>query len=185
MSKINNKKDNIDESELENNSDIVSNSDEDEDVDIDDNIDNDIDESDLDENNFLNEDDDQSTLNDSDLSETELSSEDQPDLSDSYENCLSDITISEAQLISDRISKPIITKFEFNRILGERLCQISKDAPLLIKISNKKDIVNNVKEEIRQKKTPFKIKRKFPNNKYEIWSLSELEIPDIYFLENT
>ena len=39
-----------------------------------------------------------------------------------------------------------------------------------------------VKKEIRDKKTPLIIRRNMPNKYYELWKLSELDIPEILFM---
>lgn len=176
-------------------SDTEKNNDSDSELNLDsDNSDNELFSDDLDDENNdeiidENNDDDQLNLTDenpgdSELSDDELNSDDIIDIDENYQNNLIDINKSDSIFINteNRSSKPIITKFEFNRILGERLCQYNKGSPLLISNDNNYSDVDYVKEEIRQKKTPFKIKRNFPNNRYEIWYLSELKIPKMYFL---
>lgn len=82
----------------------------------------------------------------------------------------------------NRITKPILTKYEFNRILGIRLKHITMGSKLLISTSDKMSHVDMVKQEIKEKKTPLIIKRNLPNSKYELWKLNELNIPDMLFL---
>ena len=83
---------------------------------------------------------------------------------------------------SDRITKPILTKYEFNRIYGIRLKHITSGGKLLIKSDNITDSREQVKNEIRAKKSPMIIRRNLPNNLYEDWKLSELHIPEILFM---
>ena len=83
----------------------------------------------------------------------------------------------------DRISKPILTKFEYPKIYSIRKRMLIQNFNPLID-TTETNIDNIIKEEIRQKKIPIKIKRPHPNNKYEIWKLSELQIPEILFLNN-
>ena len=76
----------------------------------------------------------------------------------------------------ERISKNILTRYEFVRILGERTKQLSMGAKPLIKINEKSEELNYKEiaiEELKLNMLPFKIKR--PLNKgYEVWSLDEL-----------
>jgi DNA-directed RNA polymerase subunit K/omega len=78
----------------------------------------------------------------------------------------------------NRITQPILTKYEFVRIIGTRTKQIELGSKKFIKN------VGNMKPkevallELKHKRIPFKIKRKLPNNKYEIWSINELSYPN-------
>ena len=76
----------------------------------------------------------------------------------------------------ERISKNILTRYEFVRILGERTKQLSMGAKPLIKINDKSEELNYKEiaiEELKLNMLPFKIKRPL-NNGYEVWSLEEL-----------
>jgi DNA-directed RNA polymerase subunit K/omega len=77
----------------------------------------------------------------------------------------------------DRISEPIMTKYEIARILGFRTKQISLGSKKFLKDVDHLEIPEIARLEIKHKMVPLKIKRPLPNNKYEIWKVSELEIP--------
>jgi DNA-directed RNA polymerase subunit K/omega len=72
---------------------------------------------------------------------------------------------------------PILTKYEYTRILGIRANQIEKGAPLFIEVPDTMiDSYLIAKDELHQKKLPFIIKRPIPNGSIEYWKLGDLEI---------
>lgn len=84
----------------------------------------------------------------------------------------------------DRISRPLLTKYEMVRVLGEREKQLISQAEKRIKFEldkggkvnkniNLKEISEIAEEELRNNQIPFKIK-KINGNRIEIWSLDEL-----------
>lgn len=79
----------------------------------------------------------------------------------------------------DRISRPILTKYEYIRCLGERTQQITLGAKVML--SNEAELRERYtpKEiaeiEIREKVCPLIVVRPLPNNKEEHWSINELE----------
>ena len=68
-----------------------------------------------------------------------------------------------------------ITKYEKTKILGMRAQQLAAGCPALVDIPKS---ITNVLDiaylEYQQKKLPFIIERKLPNNKLEYWKLSDL-----------
>jgi DNA-directed RNA polymerase subunit K/omega len=71
---------------------------------------------------------------------------------------------------------PILTKFEYTRILGIRATQIENGAPLFMKID--KSIIDSyviARMELEAKKLPFILRRPLPGGKMEYWRLSDLE----------
>ena len=75
---------------------------------------------------------------------------------------------------SNRISIPILTKFEKPKILGMRIQQLTVGAAPLIDTKGMTSYVEIAEEELRQKKTPYIIKRRMANGKSEYWSIDEL-----------
>lgn len=72
---------------------------------------------------------------------------------------------------------PILTKYEYTRILGVRASQIEHGAPLFIDVSDTLiDSYLIAREELHQKKLPFIVKRPLPNGSIEYWKLEDLEI---------
>ena len=97
-------------------------------------------------------------------------------------NSFSDlIDISKNTITGDaRISRPVLTKYEWARLIGERTTQIIYgaivDNDIKEGLSDPYDIA---KREIKLKRIPFKILRKMPDGSYELWSLDELQILNI------
>ena len=75
-----------------------------------------------------------------------------------------------------RTSKNKMTRYEFVRIIGERVMQLTKGAKPLIK-QNKQSLEFTYKEiaieELKANMIPFKIRR-FVKDHYEIWRIDEL-----------
>lgn len=85
--------------------------------------------------------------------------------------------------ISSRKSLPIATKYEICRILSERIYQLNNGAPLLIIWNGSKSGLNVTeliaREELRQRKIPFIIRRTFPNGHTEDWKLQDFRRIDV------
>jgi len=81
---------------------------------------------------------------------------------------------------NERISKPYLNKYEKTRVLATRSKQLSLGAKPLIKVESSKKLspYEIAVEELKNKMTPYIIRRKMPSGKYEYWKISELE--DIY-----
>ena len=76
----------------------------------------------------------------------------------------------------NRITRPVLTKYERVRIYAERYNQLMNGAkPMIIpaKSMTEKDIAQ---QELMHKVIPFIIIRTLPNGDIEHWKLSELEI---------
>lgn len=72
---------------------------------------------------------------------------------------------------------PIMSKFEYTRILGMREKQLNDGAKPFIKIND--GIIDSyviAKQELQQKRLPFIIKRPMPNGGCEYWKITDLEI---------
>lgn len=81
-----------------------------------------------------------------------------------------------------KISKPVLTKYEYVRLLTDRTKQLAQGAkPMLKNIENlsSKEIA---KLELKNKIIPLIIERPIPNSISERWKLTELEIPEYLFL---
>jgi DNA-directed RNA polymerase subunit K/omega len=75
----------------------------------------------------------------------------------------------------DRISSNRMTKYEFVRIIGSRIKQLTDNAKPLIKNIDSLTYSEIALEELRHNMVPFKLKRPLPNGKIELWELHELE----------
>ena len=74
-----------------------------------------------------------------------------------------------------RITLPKLTKYEKVRLIGTRAKQISLGAKVMIKNTKGLNPIEIAKLELEEKIIPMKIKRILPDNKVEIWKLSELD----------
>lgn len=87
----------------------------------------------------------------------------------------------------ERITRPIMSKYEMIRILATRTAQLVKGAPISVKLDQSisdtylDKPIQIAKLELKYKTIPFKIRRPLPNGKFEEWRCSELEIPNIDF----
>ena len=77
----------------------------------------------------------------------------------------------------DKISEPVLTKYEKAKIIGLSAQQIETGRkPNLDIPSNLINPLDIAEYELMKKKTPFIIKRKLPNNKFEYFSIEQLMI---------
>ena len=76
---------------------------------------------------------------------------------------------------NERITINRMTKYEKVRIIGIRAKQIMTGANILIKGVENKNPTEIAELELKYNMIPFKLKRRLPNGRYEIWKLSELE----------
>ena len=79
--------------------------------------------------------------------------------------------------VSKNISEPILSKFEYTKILGMRAQQIAMGAEPLIKVTRDlNSVVLIAEEELRQRKTPMILQREIGKNKFEYWKIEDLVI---------
>ena len=76
----------------------------------------------------------------------------------------------------ERITSPMLTKYETALILGIRVQQLIKSAPAFVTDTAGKSPMHIAIDELLAGRLPFKIKRPLPYPKYEIWKLSELKV---------
>lgn len=73
-------------------------------------------------------------------------------------------------------TEPIMNKYEYTQILGLRVQQIERGAEPLIKVTEDLNTPQLIaEEELRQRKTPFILKRKV-GDVYEYWKIEDLSI---------
>jgi DNA-directed RNA polymerase subunit K/omega len=77
---------------------------------------------------------------------------------------------------TERITKPILTKFERVRILGDRAKQISLGAKPMVKGVIKLSPIDIAKLELEKGVIPLIIERPMPNGKKERWFINELQV---------
>ena len=80
-------------------------------------------------------------------------------------------------------STPLMTKYEFNQIIGLRTMHLSKGAPPLIELEEgEKQIETNImlrriaERELLQGRLSYIVKRPMPNGKIEYWPIDKLDI---------
>ena len=79
--------------------------------------------------------------------------------------------------ISKNITTPNMTKYEYTQCLGMRAQQIAMGAEPLIDVTEElDDVILIATEELRQRKTPFIIKRKICEGQYEYWKIEDMVI---------
>ena len=77
----------------------------------------------------------------------------------------------------DKISQPFLSKYEKTKIIGLAAQQIESGREPSIPIpSSLVEPIDIAEFELKNKKTPFIIKRKLPNNTFEYWTLDQLHI---------
>ena len=86
----------------------------------------------------------------------------------------------------NKISKLIMTKYEFNLVISQRTVQLSQGFIPFVKID--KNIKSNMDlrkialEELKQGKIPFIIKRPLPNDKYEFVRIKDLDLSAVKYM---
>tara|TARA_B000000477_G_C6073678_1_gene219879 strand:- start:6 stop:341 length:336 start_codon:yes stop_codon:yes gene_type:complete len=87
------------------------------------------------------------------------------------------------KLNENKISKPIMTKYEFNQIIAQRATMLAHGATSFL--SDKIEIKSNLelreiaKKELLEGKLPFIIKRYMPDNKYELYRVKDLDLVSV------
>ena len=78
-------------------------------------------------------------------------------------------------------TEPILNKYEYTQCLGMRAQQLAMGAEPLIKLTPElNEPISIAKEEIRLRKCPFIVAKKF-GNKREYWKLEDLSFDDNIF----
>jgi DNA-directed RNA polymerase subunit K/omega len=96
-------------------------------------------------------------------------------------NVVEDVLKVMEHLNDTKISKPIMTIYEFDKVIALRTQQIASGAPLFIN-----NIITDVKsnmelrqialKELTEGRLPFMIERKLPNNKKEYYRVRDLDL---------
>lgn len=89
----------------------------------------------------------------------------------------SDVEIFEAKKIvnsTERITSPIMNKYESTYILGMRALQLSMNAPPTVDIGDLTDPLEIAIKEFNENKIPFIVERKLPDGSVEYWKFEEL-----------
>lgn len=85
-----------------------------------------------------------------------------------------------AKLDAEKISQPVMTKYEMNKIISLRANQLALGAPAFVPdTEDKKTNMEYRKiafQEFKEGKLPYIIKRPLPNNKAEYYRLRDLKL---------
>ena len=74
-------------------------------------------------------------------------------------------------------TNPIMTKYEYTRVIGQRAKQIEGGAKPFVEVEpNIIDSYIIAENELLEKKIPFIIRRPMPNGGFEYWNINDLEI---------
>lgn len=93
-----------------------------------------------------------------------------------------------ASFDKQKISKMIMTKYEFDQIIGIRTTQLSLGSPAYIGIDSNYNVKSNMElrkialQELREGKLPFGIKRPLPNNKFEYVRVKDLDLTAVKYM---
>ena len=96
-------------------------------------------------------------------------------------NVVEDVLKVVEHLNDTKISKPIMTIYEFDKIIALRTQQIASGAPLFID-NITTDVKSNMElrqialKELTEARLPFMIERKLPNNKKEYYRVRDLDL---------
>jgi len=96
-------------------------------------------------------------------------------------NVVDDVLKVMEHLNDTKISKPIMTIYEFDKIIALRTQQIASGAPLFIN-NMTTDVKSNMElrqialKELIEGRLPFMVERKLPNNKKEYYRVRDLDL---------
>jgi DNA-directed RNA polymerase subunit K/omega len=96
-------------------------------------------------------------------------------------NVVEDVLKVMEHLNDTKISKPIMTIYEFDKIIALRTQQIASGAPLFINDMTT-DVKSNMElrqialKELTEGQLPFMVERKLPNNKKEYYRVRDLDL---------
>lgn len=91
-----------------------------------------------------------------------------------------------ASLDKEKVSKKIMTKYEFDKIISTRATELSLNSIPFIKID--KPIKSNMElrkvaiKELLENKLPYIIKRPLPNSKFEFVRIRDLDLVQVKYL---
>ena len=127
------------------------------------------------------DDDDENEENENeDNSDSDLEDEDDNNISIIGE-IESNIESKRNMLEKEKITRPVLTRFEHTRLIGERTAQLQRGAQPMIDVRNLRisDCRTIAELELKEKRIPLIIRRYLPDGNYEDWRLSELINPHL------
>lgn len=85
-------------------------------------------------------------------------------------------------------SLPILTKYEFDQVIGLRTMHLSRGAPPLVPLEDGFRVESNIQlrevaqRELVERRLPYMIKRVMPNGKAEYWAIEDLDLTAVKHL---
>jgi DNA-directed RNA polymerase subunit K/omega len=92
-----------------------------------------------------------------------------------------------ASLDKEKISKPIMTKYEFDQVISLRANQLALGSPAFVTIQGM-TIKSNMEfrqvalKELQEGKLPYILKRPLPNNRYEYYRIADLDMTAVQYM---
>lgn len=92
-----------------------------------------------------------------------------------------------ANLDKEKISKPIMTKYEFDQVISLRANQLALGSPAFVNIQGT-TIKSNMEfrqvalKELKEGKLPYILKRPLPNNRYEYFRIGDLDMTAVQYM---
>lgn len=92
-----------------------------------------------------------------------------------------------ANLDKEKISKPLMTKYEFNQIISLRTNQIALGSPIFLEsstiiIKSNMELRKIAITELQEGRLPYIIKRQLPNNKYECYRIKDMDLTAVQYM---
>ncbi|PAV69631.1 hypothetical protein WR25_25045 [Diploscapter pachys] len=79
---------------------------------------------------------------------------------------------------TERVTTPIMTKYERARVLGTRALQIAMGAPVMVELEGETDPLEIARKELKCKRIPIIIRRYLPDGSFEDWAVDQLQVND-------
>lgn len=92
-----------------------------------------------------------------------------------------------SNLDKEKVSKPIMTKYEFDQIISLRANQLALGSPAFINIAEM-TIKSNMEfrkvalRELQEGKLPYILKRPLPNNRFEYYRIRDLDLTAVQYM---
>lgn len=170
---LDNKIDDINESDVESEVETEKNEDEEDEEDDDENEDDEVE---SETKSIVKDDDKEEDDEDCIYSKHKGVMEEYED--DNIDNISDDGTIKENQYVDekDKITTNKLTKYERVNIIGTRAAQIARGAQTMIKNTSNMTAIEIAKLELEMKVCPILIKRKLSSGEIELWDVNKLTI---------
>lgn len=90
-----------------------------------------------------------------------------------------DHTVTFNKLGGEKVTRPILTKYEKIKLIGIRTQQLARGCPATVKVGKLRDVRKIAEKELEEKTIPLIIRRYLPDGSYEDWQIHELIVPTV------